>query len=37
MFEDTVDYWRGWLAQSTYTGRWREAVLRSAVALKLMT
>ena len=37
MFDDTVAFWRGWLAQSTYTGRWREAVRRSAVALKLMT
>ena len=25
MFDDTVAFWRGWLAQSTYTGRWREA------------
>jgi GH15 family glucan-1,4-alpha-glucosidase len=37
MFNDTVGFWRDWLSQSTYTGRWREAVLRSAVALKLMT
>jgi GH15 family glucan-1,4-alpha-glucosidase len=37
MFDDTVAFWRGWLDQSTYTGRWREAVRRSAVALKLMT
>jgi GH15 family glucan-1,4-alpha-glucosidase len=36
-FDDTVKFWRGWLAQSTYTGRWRESLLRSAVALKLMT
>jgi GH15 family glucan-1,4-alpha-glucosidase len=34
---DTVDFWRNWLAQSTYTGRWRETLLRSAVTLKLMT
>ncbi|HEY7045353.1 MAG TPA: glycoside hydrolase family 15 protein [Nocardioidaceae bacterium] len=37
MFDETVAYWRDWLDQSTYTGRWREAVHRSAVALKLMT
>jgi GH15 family glucan-1,4-alpha-glucosidase len=36
-FEGTVKFWRGWLAQSTYSGRWREPLLRSAVALKLMT
>ena len=36
-FEATVRYWRGWLAKSTYRGRWREMVDRSALALKLMT
>jgi GH15 family glucan-1,4-alpha-glucosidase len=36
-FEETVDYWRRWLAQCTYTGRWREIVHRSALALKLLT
>jgi len=33
----TVRYWQSWLAQSNYTGRWREMVHRSALALKLMT
>jgi len=28
---ETVDYWRGWLAQSNYRGRWREMVQRSAL------
>ncbi|MGY1753484.1 glycoside hydrolase family 15 protein [Blastococcus sp. SYSU D01042] len=37
LFEDTVRYWRSWVAGSTYTGRWREAVQRSAITLKLMT
>jgi GH15 family glucan-1,4-alpha-glucosidase len=37
IFRDTVDYWRRWLSQSTYHGRWREMVHRSALALKLMT
>ncbi|MGV9454578.1 glycoside hydrolase family 15 protein [Streptomyces sp. NPDC003635] len=37
LFHQTVRYWRSWLGQSTYTGRWREAVERSAIALKLMT
>jgi len=33
----TVHYWRRWLSQCTYRGRWREMVHRSALALKLMT
>ncbi|MCA1717422.1 MAG: DUF5911 domain-containing protein, partial [Actinobacteria bacterium] len=33
----TVEYWRRWLSQCTYTGRWRERVYRSALALKLLT
>ena len=33
----TVDYWRRWLSKCTYTGRWREMVYRSALALKLLT
>ena len=37
LFNGTVEYWRHWLAQCTYTGRWREAVHRSVLALKLMT
>ena len=36
-FERTVEYWRRWLAQSRYTGRWRETIHRSALTLKLMT
>ena len=35
--KDTEAYWKSWLARSTYTGRWREMVDRSAVTLKLMT
>jgi GH15 family glucan-1,4-alpha-glucosidase len=37
LFDDTVGYWRGWLAKCTYQGRWREIVHRSAMSLKLMT
>jgi GH15 family glucan-1,4-alpha-glucosidase len=37
LFNDTVRFWRGWLARSTYRGRWQEAVRRSAMTLKLMT
>ncbi len=36
-YTDTVGYWRRWLARGTYRGRWREAVERSAITLKLMT
>jgi GH15 family glucan-1,4-alpha-glucosidase len=37
IFDETVRFWRSWLAGSTYAGRWREAVQRSAITLKLMT
>ncbi len=36
-FRDTVQFWRDWLSQCTYTGRWREEVRRSALVLKLLT
>ena len=35
--DETAAYWRNWLRRSTYTGRWREMVTRSAMTLKLMT
>ena len=37
LFRQTVEYWRRWLSKCTYTGRWREVVYRSALALKLLT
>jgi GH15 family glucan-1,4-alpha-glucosidase len=37
LFEATVGYWRRWLHQSRYRGRWREMVNRSALTLKLLT
>ncbi len=37
LFKRTVEYWRNWVAKCTYTGRWREMVHRSALALKLLT
>ena len=37
LFTSTARFWRGWLARSTYRGRWREMVGRSAITLKLMT
>jgi GH15 family glucan-1,4-alpha-glucosidase len=36
-FQQTADYWRRWLAQSRYEGRWREMLHRSALTLKLLT
>jgi GH15 family glucan-1,4-alpha-glucosidase len=35
--DDTARFWRSWLHRSTYTGRWREMVARSAITLKLLT
>ena len=36
-FKETINYWQGWVARSTYKGRWREIVNRSALTLKMMT
>jgi len=36
-FDETSSFWRAWVAQSSYSGRWRETVVRSALALKLLT
>jgi GH15 family glucan-1,4-alpha-glucosidase len=37
VFHETLHYWRDWLAQCTYQGRWRSMVQRSALVLKLLT
>jgi GH15 family glucan-1,4-alpha-glucosidase len=37
LFDDTTHYWQDWVGQSTYTGRWREELQRSAITLKLLT
>jgi GH15 family glucan-1,4-alpha-glucosidase len=37
LFDRTARFWRHWLAQSSYRGRWREMVNRSALTLKLLT
>ena len=37
LFEETRDFWTTWISQSTYRGRWREMLDRSAITLKLMT
>jgi GH15 family glucan-1,4-alpha-glucosidase len=35
--DETAAFWHRWLSQSTYTGRWREELERSAITLKLLT
>ena len=35
-FQETSRFWRTWVSRSNYTGRWREMVNRSALALKLL-
>jgi len=35
-FKQTLNFWRNWIARSTYQGRWREMVNRSALTLKLL-
>ena len=37
LLDATTSFWRHWLSQSRYTGRWRETVHRSAITLKLLT
>jgi GH15 family glucan-1,4-alpha-glucosidase len=36
-FKETVNFWRRWVSHSTYRGRWREMVNRSALTLKLLS
>ncbi len=35
--QETIQYWKNWAGQCQYQGRWREMVMRSALALKLLT
>src|SRR5580658_6833612 len=37
LLNETVRFWREWVAHSRYRGRWRETVTRSALLLKLLT
>ncbi len=36
-FKTTLNFWRRWIGQSKYRGRWAEMVNRSALLLKLLT
>jgi GH15 family glucan-1,4-alpha-glucosidase len=33
---DTINFWKTWISQSSYKGRWMEVVHRSALVLKLL-
>jgi GH15 family glucan-1,4-alpha-glucosidase len=35
--DETIAFWRGWSSESTYRGRYREVVMRSALLLKLLS
>ncbi len=37
ILQETIDFWKVWLSRSTYRGRYREVVLRSALTLKLLS
>ncbi len=37
LVDATAHFWHDWLSQSTYDGRWREALERSTITLKLLT
>ncbi len=37
LYRDTVRFWQSWSSRSTYRGRYREVVMRSALTLKLLS
>lgn len=37
LMKEALAFWRKWLSNCKYEGRWRETVLRSALTLKLLT
>ena len=37
LFRQTANYWQKWIGGSSYRGRWREHVMRSALTLKMLT
>jgi len=36
-FKQTLNFWQQWIRRSSYRGRWREMVARSALTLKMLT
>jgi GH15 family glucan-1,4-alpha-glucosidase len=34
---DTTTFWRDWVSKCTYTGRWKDEVLRALITLKALT
>ncbi|WGK62159.1 glycoside hydrolase family 15 protein [Halopseudomonas sp. SMJS2] len=37
LLDDCLQWWRDWVRQCSYHGRWREAVIRSLITLKALT
>ena len=37
LVDHTTHFWHDWISHSTYSGRWREELERSAITLKLLT
>lgn len=35
-YQQTINFWQNWIAKSTYKGKWRDIVNRSALILKLL-
>lgn len=35
-YQNTIEFWQNWIAQSNYEGHWEEMVRRSALTLKLL-
>ncbi|WP_277185189.1 glycoside hydrolase family 15 protein [Caballeronia sp. BR00000012568055] len=37
ILSETMEYWKSWSSRSTYRGRYREVVMRSALTLKMLS